>query len=77
MRAVVYYYNALEGEEELHEEEALAKLEKGNIIERNGEYWLIIDVLTTTGIGTPKPIDSTRVFLSGPVSPRGPEFTSM
>ena len=64
----MYYYNAIEGEEELHEEEALAKLEKGNTIERNGEYWLIVDVLATTGIGTPKPFDSIRVFLSGPLS---------
>ena len=68
MRAVMYYYNGVEGEEELHEDDYLTKLKKGNVIERRGEYWCIIDVLTTTGIGTPKPVDSFRVFLSGPVS---------
>jgi hypothetical protein len=71
----MYYYNAVEGEEEFHEEDELAKLEKGNIIERRGEYWRIIDVLATTGIGTPKPVDSIRVFLSGPVSPQQSEDT--
>ena len=68
MKAVMYYYNAVEGEEEFHEEAELAKLEKGNIIERHGEHWRVIDVLTTTGMGTPKPVDSIRVFLAGPVS---------
>ena len=75
MKAVMYYYNAVEGEEELHEEDYLTKLEKGNTIERHGEHWRIIDVLTTTGIGTPRPVDSIRVFLVGPVSPQQPEDT--
>lgn len=68
VRAVMYYYNAVEGEEELHEEDSLTRLKRGNVIERRGEYWRIIDVVTTTGIGTPKPLDSIRVFLAGPVS---------
>ena len=68
VRAVMYYYNALEGEEELHDEDYLTRLKKGNVIERRGENWRIIDVVTTTGIGTPKPVDSIRIFLAGPVS---------
>jgi len=64
----MYYYNALEGEEELHDEDYLTRLKKGNVIERRGENWRIIDVVTTTGIGTPKPVDSIRIFLAGPVS---------
>jgi hypothetical protein len=66
MKAVVYYYNAVEGEEELHEDEEIAKLVKGEPIERNGKLWRISDIVVTTGIGTPKPLDSVRVFLAGP-----------
>ena len=71
----MYYYNGVEGEEELHEEDYLTGLKKENVIERRGVHWRIIDVLTTTGIGTPRPLDSIRVFLVGPVSPRQPEDT--
>jgi len=67
MKNVMYYYNAVEGEEELHEDEEVAKLVNGEVIERNGEYWRITEVLTTTGLGTPKPLDIVRVFLAGPV----------
>ncbi len=56
VKSVIYYYDAIEGEEELHEDEEVAKLVKGEVIERNGEYWRITEVLTTTGLGTPKPL---------------------
>jgi hypothetical protein len=39
---------------------------KGEPIERNGKLWRISDIVVTTGIGTPKPLDSVRVFLAGP-----------
>ena len=53
MKNVMYYYNAIEGEEELHEDEEVAKLVNGEVIERNGEYWRITEVLTTTGLRSP------------------------
>jgi hypothetical protein len=34
MRSVLYYYNGIEGEEELHEDEEVKKLAKDEIIER-------------------------------------------
>jgi hypothetical protein len=45
MKSVLYYYNAVEGEEEIHEDEEVEKLVKGETIERNGECWRIVDVV--------------------------------
>jgi hypothetical protein len=39
MRSVIYFYNSIEGHEELHENEEAATLFVGNTIEREGEYW--------------------------------------
>jgi hypothetical protein len=38
MKHVVYYHNGVEGEEELHEDEEVAKLVKGEVVERASEY---------------------------------------
>jgi hypothetical protein len=67
MKHVVYYYNGVEGEEELHEDEEVAKLVKGEVVERASEFWRIIQIHTTIGISEPKPIDIVKVFLAGPV----------
>jgi hypothetical protein len=67
MKLVMYYYNAMEGEEELHEDEEFGKIMKDAVIERNGEYWRVIEILMTTALGDPNAPDSVRVFLSGPV----------
>jgi hypothetical protein len=67
MKLVIYYYNAIEGEEELHEDEEFGKIMKDAVIERNGEYWRVIEILTTTAVGDPKLPDSVKVFLEGPV----------
>jgi len=70
MKSVLYYYNAVEGEEEIHEDEEVEKLVKGAIIERNGEYWRIADVVTPVAevesdIDTID-LDVIRVYLAGP-----------
>jgi hypothetical protein len=39
MKNVMYHYNGVEGEEELHEDAKIEKLKEGDIIERAGEYW--------------------------------------
>ena len=43
MKNIIYFYNNVEGEEELHEEEA-AKLIVGETVERDGEYWTITKI---------------------------------
>jgi hypothetical protein len=67
MKSVMYYYNGVEAEEELHEDAEVDKLVKGGVIERNGENWKIVAILTTVGLSVPKPIDIVRVYLAGPV----------
>ena len=67
MKSVMYYYNGVEGEEELHEDAEVDRLVKGGVIERNGENWEIVETLTTVGLSVPKPIDIVRVYLAGPV----------
>jgi hypothetical protein len=66
MKNVMYFYNATEGEEELHEDAEVDKLVKGEVLERNGENWKIVEILTTVGVSVPKPIDIVRVYLAGP-----------
>jgi hypothetical protein len=46
MKNVMYYYNGVQGEEELHEDEVVDKLAQGQVMERDGEYWRIIEVDT-------------------------------
>ena len=50
MKSVVYYYNNVEGEEELHENEEAAKLLVGAMIERVGTYWKITRVQTEIAV---------------------------
>ena len=64
------HYNAVEGEEEIHEDEEVEKLVKGETIERNGEYWRIIDVLKPVAEAETDSdtidLDVIRVYLAGP-----------
>jgi hypothetical protein len=64
---VMYYYNGLQSEEELHEDEVVDKLVQGEVMERAGEYWRIIEVKTVTVASEPPRIDVVEVFLAGPV----------
>jgi hypothetical protein len=66
MKNVVYYYNNVEGEEELHENEEVAKLHVGAMIERAGIYWKITNVQTQISIGDQQPLDGLQVYLEGP-----------
>jgi len=60
----------VEGEEEIHEDEEVEKLVKGETIERNGEYWRIIDVLKPVAEAETDSdtidLDVIRVYLAGP-----------
>ena len=38
MKNVMYYYNGVEGEEELHEDEEVDKLVKGGVVD-TGKLW--------------------------------------
>jgi hypothetical protein len=66
MKSVVYYYNNVEGEEELRENEEVAKLLVGAMIERAGIYWKITKVQTQISIGDQQPLDGLQVYLEGP-----------
>jgi hypothetical protein len=46
MKNVMYYYKGVQGEEELYEDEVVDKLAHGQVMERAGEYWRIIEVET-------------------------------
>jgi hypothetical protein len=67
MKNVMYYYNGLQSEEELHEDEVVDKLVQGEVMERAGEYWRIIEVKTVTVASEPPRIDVVEVFLVGSV----------
>ena len=41
MKNVMYFYNGVQGEEELHEDEVVDKRAQGQAMERAGEYWRI------------------------------------
>jgi hypothetical protein len=65
MKNVMYHYNGVEGEEELHEDEKIEKLKEGCIIERAGEHWKILELRsgkTSESVG----IENVRIFLEGP-----------
>jgi hypothetical protein len=70
MKSVLYYYNAVEGEEEIHEDEEVEALVKGETIERNGEYWRIVDVVKPAAEVEADAdmidMDVIRVYLAGP-----------
>jgi hypothetical protein len=68
MKNVMYHYNGVQGEQELHDDEVADKLAEGQTIERAGEYWKIIDVQTDTIASDPERIDVVKVFLEGPKS---------
>ena len=67
MKNVMYYYNGIQAEEELHEDEVVDKLAQGEVMERAGEYWRIIEVKPVTVASQPTRIDVVEVFLAGPV----------
>jgi hypothetical protein len=67
MKNVMYYYNYVQSEEELHEDEVVDKLVQGKVMERAGEYWRIIEVKIVTVASEPTRIDVVEVFLAGPV----------
>jgi hypothetical protein len=66
MKNVMYYYNGVQGEEELHEDEVVDKLAQGQVMERTGEYWRIIELETLMVVSEPRRIDVVKVFLAGP-----------
>jgi hypothetical protein len=66
MKSVVYFYNNVEGEEELHENEEAAKLLVGAMIERVGTYWKITRVRTQIAVSNEQPLDELQVYLEGP-----------
>ena len=68
MKHVMYFYNGVQSEEELHDDEVAAKLTEGEIMERAGEYWKIVGVETVTVASNPERIDIVKVFLMGPQS---------
>jgi hypothetical protein len=63
MKNVIYFYNNVEGNEELHEDEEAARLIVGETIEREGEYWTITKVDMQLGISASRPLDVLRVYL--------------
>ena len=67
MQHVMYYYNGVQGEEELHEDAAVAKLVEGTIMERAGEYWKVVEIKTVETVSAPRATDVMMVYLEGPV----------
>jgi hypothetical protein len=67
MKSVMYHYNGFEGVEELHEDDDVAKLTLGNVIERGGEYWRVIDIQMHIAVSAERPLDLIKVYLEGPL----------
>jgi hypothetical protein len=69
MKNVMYVFNGdpTTQEEEIDMDDDVLKLAKGRVIERNGKQWKVLDIQTTIGVSTPKPIDVVRVYLTGPI----------
>jgi hypothetical protein len=63
MKNVIYFYNNVEGDEELHEDEETARLIVGETIEREGEYWTITKVDLQLAVSASRPLDVLRVYL--------------
>ena len=66
MKDVLYHYNGVQGEQELHDNEVVDNLTEGQVIEHAGEYWKIVGVETVTVASNPERIDIVKVFLMGP-----------
>jgi hypothetical protein len=66
VKNVMYFYNGVQSEQELHEDETVNKLAQGQVMERAGEYWTIVEVQTVTVASDPERIDVVKVFLTGP-----------
>jgi len=66
MKNVMYYYNGVQSEQELHEDEVVDKLSPGQVMERAGEYWRITEVKTVILASEPTRIDVVEIFLVGP-----------
>ncbi len=67
MKNIVYYYNSIEGEEELHENNEVTDLIQGAVMERAGENWKIIDVRVHIAASALRPLDLIKVYLEGPI----------
>jgi len=63
MKNVIFFYNNVQGEEELHEDEEAAKLVAGETIEREGQYWKITKVDVQSGVSALRSLDGRRVYL--------------
>jgi hypothetical protein len=66
MKNVMYFYNGVQSEEELHDDEVADKLGKDQLMERAGKYWKIVEVKTEMIASDPVRIDVVKVFLTGP-----------
>ena len=44
MKNVMYFYNGIQSEGELHDDEVVAKLTEGQMVERAGENWKIVQL---------------------------------
>ena len=56
----MYFYNDIQSEEELHDDEVVANLVEGQMMEGAGENWKIVQVETVT-------VASDRFGLRSPV----------
>jgi hypothetical protein len=63
----MYHYNGCEGVEELRENDEVAKLLQGMVIERGGEYWRIIQIQMHIAVSEERPLDLIKVYLEGPL----------
>jgi hypothetical protein len=66
MKNVMFFYNGVQSEEELHDDEVADKLGKDQLMERAGKYWKIAEVKTEMIASVPVRIDVVKVFLTGP-----------
>ena len=66
MKNVMYFYNGVQSEEELHDDEVADKLGENQLMERAGKYWKIVEVKTDMIASDPVRIDVVKVFLTGP-----------
>lgn len=63
MKIVIYFYNNVEGDEELNEDDEVARLRVGETVEREGAYWTITNVDVQLKISALRPLDVRRVYL--------------
>jgi thiamine biosynthesis protein ThiC len=68
MKNVMFFYNGVQSEEELHDDEVADKLGKDQLMERAGKYWKIVEVQKDIIASDPVRIDVVKVFLAGPES---------